>query len=304
VTDRAGEVLVSVVVPVYEGMETLGKCLDALARQTHPAYEVIVVDNGGNPGIDELCAGRERVRLCHDSRPGSYSARNAGIALAQGQILAFTDADCVPDPHWVQRGAEGMARNSCRLAGGRIKPWFEHQEKPSTIELCDVILHTMNQEQMLRECTSLGCANMFVHRTLFESVGLFNAALYSGGDCEFTYRVYRQQEKIVYLEDAIVFHRARRTLKELTQRYRRFAGAEFASKTARGADEPVSQIRSASFRYRVGLCLGNILRGVRDYRSQQNPLVLASTLLLVESYITSMKAIEYLRLGLGKEMQR
>jgi cellulose synthase/poly-beta-1,6-N-acetylglucosamine synthase-like glycosyltransferase len=300
----AGEVIVSVVVPVYEGMAALGRCLDALDRQSHAAYEVIVVDNGGNPGIDRLCEGRKPVRLCHHRSPGSYSARNAGIALAQGQILAFTDADCVPDQHWVRNGAAGMIRNSCRMAGGCIEPSFEHEGKPSTIELCDVILHTMNQEQMLRECTSLGCANMFVHRTLFESIGMFNGALYSGGDCEFTYRAHKQQESIAYLEDAIVFHRARRTLKELSQRYRRFAGAEFASKTAKSAQEPVRQIRSASFRYRIGLCLGNIFHGVWKHRHERNSLVLLPTLLLVESYITTMKTIEYARLGLGKEMQR
>ena len=190
------------------------------------------------------------------------------------------------------------------MAGGCIKPCFEREGEPSAIELCDVILHTMDQEQTLRECTSVACANMFVHRSLFDTVGLFNGALYSAGDCEFTYRVRRLNERIAYLEDAIVLHRARRTLKELGQRYRRFAGAEFAAKTTKATAEPVRVLRSLSFRYRVGLCLRNIVHGVRIYGSKKNPAVLLSTLLLVESYITALKTVEYARLSLGKDAQR
>jgi glycosyltransferase involved in cell wall biosynthesis len=299
----AEDSMVSVIIPVFQGMETLGACLDALDGQSYSAYEVIVVDNGDNPGIDTLCRSHPKVRLCHHSTPGSYSSRNAGIALAQGQLIALTDADCVPHHDWLRAGVEGLARNDCRMAGGRIAPAFEREGKPSAIELCDVILHTMDQEQTLRECTSVACANMFVHRSLFDTVGLFNAALYSAGDCELTYRVRKHGERIVYLEDAIVFHRARRSLKELGQRYRRFAGAEFAARTTR-ADQPVREIRSVSFRYRVGLCLRNIFHGIRNCGDQKNPAVLLSTLLLVESYITVLKTVEYARLTLGKEAQR
>lgn len=295
--------MVSVIIPVFQGMETLGACLDALDRQSYPAYEVVVVDNGDNPGIEALCRSHRRVRLCHHSTPGSYSSRNAGIGIARGQIIALTDADCVPHRDWVQSGVEGLARNSCAMAGGRIEPAFAREGKPSAIELCDVILHTMNQEQTLRECTSIACANMFVRRSLFDTVGPFNAALYSAGDCEFTYRVRQHGEEIGYLADAVVFHRARRSLSELGQRYRRFAGAEFAARTTQ-AGQPVREIRSVSFKYRVGLCLRNIFDGVRRHGDQKNRALLLSTLLLVEGYITASKAVEYARLGLGKQAQR
>jgi glycosyltransferase involved in cell wall biosynthesis len=298
------DAMVSVIIPVFRGMETLGACLHALDAQSYPSYEVIVVDNGGNPGIAELCQTHPKVRLCHHRTPGSYSARNAGIAVAQGQIIALTDADCVPDRDWVRNGAEGLARNACRMAGGRIEPSFARAGAPSAIELCDVILHTMNQEQTLRECTSVAGANMWLHRSLFDRLGGFNEALYSAGDCELTQRARQHHEKIVYLADAVVHHRARRSLEELGQRYRRFAGAEFAAKTRAGAGTPVRELRSLSFRYRMGLCLRNIVAGVRSHRGKRNPAVLLSTLLLVEGYLTAVKTVEYARLALGQEAQR
>ena len=85
--------LISVVVPVFNDEARLAGCLDALAMQTWPAShrEVIVVDNGSVPPV-ALRAGAARVIV--ERRPGSYAARNAGVAAAAGEILAFTDADC------------------------------------------------------------------------------------------------------------------------------------------------------------------------------------------------------------------
>lgn len=295
--------LVSVIVPVYKGLGMLKSCLNALENQTYSEFEIIVVDNGGNSGIGEVCSAYSKVQLIQHETPGSYSARNAGIRAASGEIIALTDADCIPSPNWIENGVNGMLYNSCRMASGHITPAFTNESKPGFIELCDVILHTMNQEQALRECTSVACANMFVHKSLFNSVGLFNDSLFSAGDCEFTYRVSASGEKIVYLENAVIYHRARRTLKEVVQRYRRFAGAEFASMTGRCPQQKVSHLRSLSFGYRVMLCFKNILNGIKRYK-QRNPILLFLVLILVESFITIIKILEYLKLSTGGKMQR
>jgi len=302
--DMVSDLFVSVIVPVYRSLSMLQPCLEALEHQSYSAYEVIVIDNGSNDGIELLCKSYPKVRLHRHEKPGSYSSRNAGIAVAKGDIIALTDADCIPCSDWILNGVNGLRRNSCKMGGGPILPHFAHEHTPSIIELCDVILHTMNQEQSLEECTSVACANMFVHRSLFDTIGLFDGALFSAGDCEFTYRARTHGEKIVVLDNAVVHHRARRTLPELSQRYRRFAGAEFRSKVANDPNDTVSHLQSLSFRYRVKLCIRNIYEGTRRYRKERHPMVLVSALLLVEGYITAVKTVEYVRLSLGMPMQR
>ena len=99
---------VSVIVPVYKGMTTLPACLDALEQQIYAVdrYEVLLIDNGENPAIEACIANYPHVNLLIESQPSSYIARNTGLAHAHGEGIAFTDADCIPDPNWLQAGME------------------------------------------------------------------------------------------------------------------------------------------------------------------------------------------------------
>lgn len=89
---------VSVVIPVFNDAERLEMCLRALEDQTYPAdrYEVILVDNGSDASMEGLAAGFAGTRVAYEDRPGSYAARNKGVSLARGEVVAFTDSDCVP----------------------------------------------------------------------------------------------------------------------------------------------------------------------------------------------------------------
>ncbi|MEM8761253.1 MAG: glycosyltransferase family A protein, partial [Pseudomonadota bacterium] len=97
---------ISVIIPVFNDAGGLARCLDALARQTDAApFEVIVVDNGSDPPLDPATLpALPSLRLIRETAPGSYAARNAGIAAARAAILAFTDADCRPRPDWLAAG--------------------------------------------------------------------------------------------------------------------------------------------------------------------------------------------------------
>src|SRR5687767_14260928 len=95
---------VSVIIPVYNDTERLLRCLEALEAQTYPRnrFEVIVVDNGSDvPVADTLNRHAGCAILVTEPRPGGFVARNAGIERASGEILAFTDADCLPAASWL-----------------------------------------------------------------------------------------------------------------------------------------------------------------------------------------------------------
>src|ERR1044072_31217 len=104
---------VSVIVPVWNDAARLDACLRALDMQTYPCelYEIVVVDNDSDEAVGPVVESHGRARLVHEARPGSYAARNTGLAHARGEILAFTDADCLPVEDWIERGVERLKQS-------------------------------------------------------------------------------------------------------------------------------------------------------------------------------------------------
>src|SRR5690349_21406219 len=113
---------ISVIVPVYRDWDRLAQCLSSLHSQSLPRerFEIIIVDND-----DDALAPEQRpqgVVYVHEPEGYSYAARNAGLAAARAQAVAFTDADCVPDRHWLERGLAALEGPPLLdLAGGRIE---------------------------------------------------------------------------------------------------------------------------------------------------------------------------------------
>src|SRR6185437_12388918 len=97
----------------------------ALGRQEAIAdvtVEVIVVDNGSSDASRDIASGHPAVtRVVTESRPGSYAARNAGLAVATGDLIAFTDADCLPASDWLRHGFAAVARG-LDLVAGHVNP--------------------------------------------------------------------------------------------------------------------------------------------------------------------------------------
>ncbi len=116
---------ISVIIPTLSRPGLLTQCLEALARQTYPRerFEVIVADDGSpEPVIGVVDAFRHRLDVTYLQLPhaGPGAARNAGAAPARGDLLAFTDDDCEPEPGWLDALAGRFAANSNVGVGGRV----------------------------------------------------------------------------------------------------------------------------------------------------------------------------------------
>ncbi len=100
IVGNALQPFVSVIIPVYNDAGRLRICLAALHKQTYDSdrYEIIVIDNGSDPSpvMDNLKVEFDNVVYDQELTPGSYAARNKGITIAKGDVIAFTDADCIP----------------------------------------------------------------------------------------------------------------------------------------------------------------------------------------------------------------
>jgi len=219
---------VSVIVPVYNDAAGIQVVLGALVAQTYPreAYEIIVADNGSQDATRRVVVQVQAkypdlVRLVLEDRTqGSYAARNKGIRAAQGEILAFTDADCVPIPEWVERGVKAIQGSNAAFAAGQVKMTFRGP-KPNVWEYLDAA-RRLNQRCYVENGFG-ATANLFVRRALFNEHGLFRNDLKSGGDYEFGRRLTEAGEKLVYAERAIVYHPARATLRSELKKARSVA---------------------------------------------------------------------------------
>lgn len=216
---------VSVIVPVRDGFDLLQRCVKALLAQDYPShrYEVIVVDNGSRVSPTTVLPVDPRLTVLSEPGPGSYRARNLGLATATGEILAFTDADCLPDSGWLTEAVGFLVDHpDVDMIGGRVElayragrpvngpEWFEFNEG-------------FPQDRYVRNGFAV-TANMVTRRRVFDRVGEFDADLVSGGDAEWGRRVRDAGGPQQYVASAVVAHPARDTWAELRTKTVRTTG--------------------------------------------------------------------------------
>jgi glycosyltransferase involved in cell wall biosynthesis len=193
---------VSVVIPARDCAATIGATLAALeAQELDPnEYEVIVVDDGSADGTAEVAdRGAGPVKVIRGRDLGPAGARNAGVAAAQGEALAFTDADCVPQPGWLRTGLRTLER--AELVQGAVRPAPGDTGGPFD--------HTIwvGGESGIYET-----ANLFVDRELFERVGGFEDWLEPSfgkpfaEDVWFGAQARRAGARYLFCPEAVVHH--------------------------------------------------------------------------------------------------
>lgn len=109
---------VSVVVCSYNGARTLEQCLQSLAALDYANYEVIVVNDGSTDDTRSILSRFPSVRVVHQDNLGLSAARNAGLQVATGALVAYTDADCFVDPHWLTHLVYQFQRTDAAAVGG------------------------------------------------------------------------------------------------------------------------------------------------------------------------------------------
>lgn len=227
---------VSVIVPVFNDSEHLKTCLEALESQTYPKnlYDVIVVDNASDEDIESVVSQFGQAGTTHESRPGSYAARNKGISLAKGEVIAFTDSDCIPAPDWIEKGVANLLRvSNCGLVAGKVEFFFNNPNQLTAVELYDSV--TFLQQQKYVEERKFGAtANVFTLKSVINDVGVFNDTLKSGADREWGQRVFSSGYKQIYADDTCVAHPARHSLDQLYKKTVRVIGGYQDAKKKKG----------------------------------------------------------------------
>lgn len=241
-TPKSGNTFVSVIVPVWNDTARLNHCLKALEAQTYPddSYEVIVVDNNSAEATEhdgaKLCdvvSAHVPARLVNERTPGSYAARNTGLNHARGDIIAFTDSDCIPASDWIESGVDRLAGSDCAVVAGRIEIFPRVAGRPNAVEQYEKLV-ALAQKEFVEKYQFGATANLFALREVFVQVGPFLAEVKSGGDLEWGRRVTSAGYRLEYLDSARVLHPARSSFAELYSKIVRVTGGLHDLKRLKG----------------------------------------------------------------------
>ena len=275
---------VSVIVPVYNGARTIENCVESIFALTfhRDEFELLLIDNASSdktPAILERY--RERAVILQEKKRGPAAARNRGLANATGDIVAFTDADCVVDRDWLSRIIAPLDDPIVGIVGGAIlamKPF-------NTVEKFGERIH---DHQMAIECYSPPYAitmSWASRRSVLEKVGAFDEELLRCEDCDLAYRIVEAGYRIVHEPAAVVYHRNEHSLAglivegyahgyhsiPLLKKHEEFVGAFVANSPPRnGSATPRSSAsedlywRVFNFGKRAGKVIGSLREKMRN----------------------------------------
>jgi len=203
---------VSVIICTYNGSATLRECLKALTEVNYPAFEIILVDDGSTEDIASIAADFPEViyeRLAHG---GLSTARNAGLEMASGEIVAYTDDDCMVDKDWLYYMIKSLQSSKGEAIGGpNITPLTD-----SWVAKCVALspgnpTHVMLDDQCAEHVP--GC-NMAFRRDTLLAVGGFDPQFWvAGDDVDICWRLLDENVSIGYAPGAMVWHHRRETIR-------------------------------------------------------------------------------------------
>ena len=195
-----GAPLVSVAVPVKDRRERMLRCLDALLAQDHPNYEILVIDNESTDGTAEACRAHAEgsgVPVRVEVLPGTVGAiRNRAARLARGELMAYTDSDCMPEPGWLSAGvAPFEGRPELGIVCGRTLPAEPIvQGWPATIEV----------EELTGRFES--CNVLFRREAFCRTAGFDERIGHFWEDTAAGFAIKRLGWEVAYVPEALVYH--------------------------------------------------------------------------------------------------
>jgi GT2 family glycosyltransferase len=222
----ACKAITTVIIPHYDDLENLRRCLEFLKVQTleQSRYEIVVADNNSSCGltaVETVCQGIARVAPA--PKTGAAEARNVGVAAARGEVLAFLDSDCRPAPDWLERGIEAL--DGTDIVGGRVIVSVDDRMRLTAAEAYETVF-AFNNRRYIKDHGFSVTANMFTRRNVFTTVGAFRTEV--SEDVDWGHRAAALGFRMRYVADAVVSHPARREWSDLIRKWRRMTRQAYA----------------------------------------------------------------------------
>jgi len=216
---------VSVVICSYNGAATLEECLHSLMRLDYPDYEVVLVDDGSQDNTPEIAAQFPQVNYIRQANQGLSIARNIGLEAAEGEIVAYTDSDCVADEDWLSYLVEGMLEQQVDAIGGpNLTPASDNWTAKCVASSPGNPSHVMFDDQFAEHVP--GCNMAFRRRTLLAIGGFDPQFRQAGDDVDVCWRLIAEGYRIGFAASAMVWHHRRCTVRAYYRQQKGYGRAE------------------------------------------------------------------------------
>src|SRR5437868_5174302 len=216
---------VSVVVCAYNAERTMDQCLASLAVLNYPDYEVVVVNDGSRDRTLELAESYDYCRIISQPNKGLSAARNVGAEAATGEIVAYTDSDCVADPDWLTYLVARMEAGNLVACGGPNFPPPEDDLVPAAVAVAPGgPTHVLISDEVAEHIA--GC-NMAFRRDVLLQLGGFDPVYRAAGDdVDICWRFQDAGYTIGFSPAAVVWHFRRNTVAAYCAQQRGYGKAE------------------------------------------------------------------------------
>lgn len=201
----------SVIVCTRNGATTLRACVESLIALNYPDFEVLVIDDGSTDATAEIAQGFDRVIYHRQEHAGLSVARNRGMHLATGTVLAYTDDDCIGHPDWLLHLSHAFSETDVVAAGG---PNIPPPPRSCTERLvaaapgapAHVLLNDVEAEHLP------GC-NLAIRKDALKAIGGFRAEFVAAGDdVDVCWRLREAGGRLIFVPGAMVWHHRRFTI--------------------------------------------------------------------------------------------
>lgn len=219
---------VSIVVPVKNCADKIKSLLDSLMKVEYDKnkFEVVIVDGNSTDNTREIVV-QYPVRLMAEERRGLNAARNTGLRHSKGEIIAFTDGDCVVPKNWLNKIIENFQDKDVGCVGGSASRYYDDFLSQYSDESIMPVLRRFEKKKILSEVKPplqypAGC-NMAVRREVLDQVGVFDENIEYGFDeDELVERICHAGYKMVLDPEISIAHKHRSSILELLRQNFRY----------------------------------------------------------------------------------
>jgi glycosyltransferase involved in cell wall biosynthesis len=215
----------SVVVCAWNSASTLDECLEHVCALDYPRLEIIVVDDGSTDATPEIARRHRRARLVSIPHSGLAVARNTGISLVAGELIAFIDADAYPSPEWPYYLALGMDRaNVVAVGGPNLPPTSDSMKAHAVARAPGGPSHVLLTDDRAEHIP--GCNMAFWRQALIEVGGFDPIYTAAGDDVDLCWRLLDRGDVIAFHPAAVVWHHRRGGRRAYMRQQRGYGRAE------------------------------------------------------------------------------
>lgn len=221
---------ISIIVPVKNGALILPRCIESLKKQDYPPelFEVIISDGLSTDNTVEIALS-SGAKVIRNDKQTVAPGRNIGFHASKGEIIVFTDDDCVMDRSWLRNSVKYFKDEEI---GGLTGPTITPEEDSHFSRAVGWTLSLLSSFNMSshgdkagepKEVPDIPGCNAFYRRAVLDSVMPIDDGLLTAEDVELNYRVRKLGYKLLRVPDVVLYHYRRPTVRRLWRQFYRFA---------------------------------------------------------------------------------